>query len=471
MATSAGPNIVRDGLVFGYDTGEYDSLNAANEKYRPHKQRGKGNRFYKGRPITNFIAYQNAAPQSSYTSYSATSLGSWDTNHPGAIRAYNAQGTDITGYPNTGVTDWTNTHHAHWVYDEELGKPVVVLNCFDSEWKAKSFDCNTAAWSTYGMSTDSSYVISWLQWTTDLTKTLSVGIYSKNTSGTRNFYDGRTNSSTTTAKNTKLRTWQRVYAVFTISAAHDETTDYQRIYMYGHSNSPNGAGITVKVADVQLELNTDHPSAYLDSISTASLTTRSSTQSLVDLKKTVDIDVSNVSFDSTGRPTFDGTDDYFTTSGLSIGTPSSVSFETIIKFDGTLDSNDRKVFHWDKTGTTNGVAQIRKGTNNGRLMYQHHNGTTWYTLSVDDVVTADTYIHILVVHDSTTATMYKNGVQVGTGGVGNLEYTNAGEILIGYRAGSDYWKGHIPIFRVYNSALSADEVQQNYNAYKKRFEL
>lgn len=202
---------------------------------------------------------------------------------------------------------------------------------------------------------------------------------------------------------------------------------------------------------------------------TPSGTTRSATQGLVDLTSNSAIDLSNVAFDSNAQIYFDGTDDYFTTSGLSIGTPSSVSFETVIKFDGTLDSNDRKVFHWDKTGTTNGVAQIRKGTNNGRLMYQHHDGTTWYTLSVDDVVTSDTYIHILVVHSSTTATMYKNGVQVGTASVSNLEYTNAGEILIGYRASSEYWKGDIPIFKVYDKALSAEQVKNNYNGIKKRF--
>jgi hypothetical protein len=199
--------------------------------------------------------------------------------------------------------------------------------------------------------------------------------------------------------------------------------------------------------------------------------TRSSTTSLIDLKETTDIDISNVTYDSTGQPDFDGTDDYFTTSGLTTNSSASVSFETIIKFDGTLDSNDRKVFHWDKTSTSNGVAQIRKGTNNGILMYQHHNGTSWYTLSVDNVVTSDTYIHILLVHSGTTATMYKNGVQVGTTTVSNLEYTNAGEILIGYRTSSEYWKGEIPIFKVYNKALTATEVKQNYNAYKNRFDI
>jgi hypothetical protein len=199
--------------------------------------------------------------------------------------------------------------------------------------------------------------------------------------------------------------------------------------------------------------------------------TRSDTTSLIDLKRTTSIDVSNVSFDSTGQPDFDGTDDYFTTSGLSTNEPVDLTFETVIRFSGSLDSNDRKVFHWDKTSTTDGVAQIRKGINNGRLMYQHHNGTQWYTLAVDDVVVADTFAHITVVHNGTTATMYKNGVQIGTTSVGYLNYTNAGEILLGYRAGSEYWKGNIPVFKVYETALSASEIKQNYNAYKNRFDI
>jgi hypothetical protein len=237
---------------------------------------------------------------------------------------------------------------------------------------------------------------------------------------------------------------------------------------YIHSNPINNTTFNsstdfIYVKHFQIEQNT-HCTPW-------TATSRSNTDSLIDLKGTTDIDVSNVSFDSTGQPDFDGTDDYFTTSGLTTNSPTSVSFETIIKFDGTLDSSDRKVFHWDKTNTSDGVAQIRKGNNNGRLMYQHHNGTSWYTLSVDSVVTSDTYIHILLVHSGTTATMYKNGVQVGTTTVSNLEYTNAGEILIGYRTSSEYWKGEIPIFKVYNKALTATEVKQNYNAYKNRFDI
>ena len=78
-------------------------------------------------------------------------------------------------------------------------------------------------------------------------------------------------------------------------------------------------------------------------------------------------------------------------------------------------------------------------------------------------------MHIIVVHNGTTATMYKNGIQVGTATVGALNYTNAGEILLGYRTSAEYWKGNIPVFKVYTNQLSTTEIIQNYNALKNRF--
>ena len=150
--------------------------------------------------------------------------------------------------------------------------------------------------------------------------------------------------------------------------------------------------------------------------------------------------------------------------------PVAATFEAVIRFNGTLDSNDRKVFHWPSGTGDNGIAQIRKGINNGRLMYQHHNGTQWYTLTVDDVVVADTFAYIVVTHANNTAKMYKNGVEVGSGGVSILYYPSTPpDIKIGYRANAEYWKGNIPLFKIHNAALSASEVKQNYNSYKNRF--
>ena len=388
MGIHRGPNIVKDNLVFGYDTGYGVTDNDT------------ATRFYPGRNTVNYLS-------DGISSYNIVQGTNWNGATPSYTLGTSEFGTPIGTY-NTSGTSYMYSHD--YVLDDDLS----------------TLSAQTVTFSVYLKRQGAS-------------ATVGIRIYD-NISGYTTVYAAATN------------TFQR----FTMSKTLG--TNPTRIFVM----IDNTNGGIIDFHSPQLEIGAASP--FVDG-------TRSSTQSLIDLKRTTDIDVSNVSFNSTGHPTFDGTDDHFTTSGLSIGTPSSVSFETVIKFDGTLDSNDRKVFHWDKTSTTNGVAQIRKGTNNGRLMYQHYNGTAWYTLSVDDVVTSDTYIHILVVHSNTTATMYKNGVQVGTTSVSNLEYTNAGEILIGYRANSEYWKGDIPIFKVYNSALSAEEVKQNYNAYKNRFDI
>ena len=178
-----------------------------------------------------------------------------------------------------------------------------------------------------------------------------------------------------------------------------------------------------------------------------------------------------VAFDTSngGSWTFDGVDDYISTSTLSIGTPSNITLEFWIKFNGTLDSNDRKVMHYDKTGTTNAVFQVRKGNTNRNLMYQVHDGTSWTTMVDSDAIYSDTWAHFTITQQGTSAIMYKNGTQSVTATMGNLDWTNANNILIGYRAASEYWKGDIALMRLYNTALTAAEVTQNYNATKSRF--
>jgi len=269
------------------------------------------------------------------------------------------------------------------------------------------------------------------------------------------FGSGNSSSSFTTTLNSTGE-WQHVVHQWTASVTYNFYS-----YWFPSGSTDKWA---MDMADLQVEINKGHATPF-------TLTSRSDTASLIDLKKTTSIDVGDVSFNSTGQPEFDGTDDYFTTSGLSGVNSQVLTFEKVIRFNGTLDTNDRKIFHWDKTGTTNGVAQVRKGSGNSILMYQHHNGSQWYTLSVDNVVVADTFMHIVVVHSGTTATMYKNGVQVGTATVGVLNYTDAAEILVGYRANSEYWKGNIPVFKVYDQALTLTEVVSNFNAYKNRFDI
>lgn len=431
MGTIGGPNTTTDGLVFGFDTG-YPLVGSGNDTTY---------RFNKGAPIFNIARELTSWPtRARATVYLYT--GSIQPPIPGEAiykLVCNADNAGILirdgGYYYAGGNWGSGTVQNTNILSDGTNQYTPLGN-------------NKFVYSLYVRPTEN---------TLDTTYT-SIDIGDKNSVNVQNVDD--------------LTDWHKLE---TTDAVQINSTTYPYDF-YDIAYGPNTIGNEILISAVQI-LRTpgmDSGSLKTPSPGTQHLTygaDRSFSGSLIDLTRTTDIDLSLISFDSNAQITFDGTDDYFTTTGLSIGTPSSVSFETVIRFDGTLDSNDRKVFHWDKTSTTNGVAQIRKGNANGRLMYQHHDGSQWYTLSVDDVVTSDTYIHILVVHSSTTATMYKDGVQVGTATVGNLEYTNAGEILVGYRANSEYWKGDIPIFKVYNRALAAEEVKENYNAIKSRFGL
>ena len=248
--------------------------------------------------------------------------------------------------------------------------------------------------------------------------------------------------------------WKRIWRTFTT----DATTTHINLQGYEYTT-----GKTIHIQDLQFEQK-GHATQFVNG-------TRSATEGLIDRTNNTTIDISNASFDSDAQMTFDGTDDYINAAAFDMGTPTGITLECFIRFNGSLDSADRKVMHYNKTGGTNAVFQLRKGDSINRLMYQAHNGSQWYTMTDTDAVESDTWAHFMITHSGTSAIMYKNGVQSATATMGNLHWTNANNLLIGYRANSEYWKGDISIMKIYDRALTSAEVLQNFNATKSRFGL
>jgi hypothetical protein len=456
MPTASGPNTKgEENLVFGYDLG--DTKNS-----------------YKGPPTVNYTAHQTAVSQASYTPYSATSSGTWNAKHPNAIRAYNVDGGDITGYVNTGVTDWTNTYHAIWEYDPELKKPVVVMDCTDSNWKAKSFNPNTGQWASQGWGVGTKYVISWDQWVTHLDKSVHVGLYTKNSAGSNNFWDGLSSNSTT-SRNTKVRTWQRVYHVYTASSNWDQTIDYQRIYMYGHYFR-NGAGVKIKVANVQLEIDQDYPSPFTGvTAGTSGRTTRSATQGLLDLTGNSTIDLSNVSFDSNAQITFDGTSDHITGTLPIQGNGAPHTIEIVM----SLDVNQTAVGSRRDPFTIGNAATHQYSS----LDINAYN-MNWYFYSRDTTFTnspsmvTGQYYHMILSYaggasNNTNKRVWFNGVEqtLSAGSSETSQLPDNPQFSVGRDRGRNtaYFPGQIPLFKVYNRALTEKEAKKNFNAIKGRF--
>src|SRR3989344_4550004 len=76
--------------------------------------------------------------------------------------------------------------------------------------------------------------------------------------------------------------------------------------------------------------------------------------------------------------------------------------------------------------------------------------------------------HVAVTHQGTTGIMYINGVQVATAVMGStLTNDTTKNFFIGLRPTTAYFAGFIDEVRVYNRALSAGEILEQYLAGKK----
>jgi len=440
MGLSHSPQTVTDGLVFYYDMGN------------PQKS-------WKGKPTTNFAYTQNARTDAAYSAYSATALGTWNAKHPDAIRVYNDSGSEISAYSNTGVTDWTNTYHAIWTLDPILNRPVVTMRDFDGNWKAKSFGLGQTM-TSMGLGYGSTYTISWLQWTDDIAKSANAGLYGQNTSASNNFHDGLSNSSGT-SYNTLPYTWQRVYATFTVSGVWNLSAGLT-CYMYGHYIKRG----TVKIADVQIE--TGVPSGF------SKQQTRSNTQAVLDLTNNNTITANALTYNADGTVGFNGSTNYISIPSFSLGsTDPIVSINQWIKRTASFTNGG----YWGLGGgsSNNGINSYTSVSN--KIGWDLWGQTTFHTgqdyplnqwVNVCWVKTGATFT-------TSTLKIYINGVEVpltttvrNNSSVVNLRTS----LTIGRLTDNTnlyYAPGDVGVTQVFSKALSAAEVQQNFNALRGRY--
>jgi len=87
----------------------------------------------------------------------------------------------------------------------------------------------------------------------------------------------------------------------------------------------------------------------------------------------------------------------------------------------------------------------------------------------------NTFYNITCVYDNGIMRNYVNGVQEGSGSTKNIDITTNGTrtLRIGNRFADEagIFSGRIPQVSIYNRALTAEEVQQNFNALRGRFSI
>jgi hypothetical protein len=173
---------------------------------------------------------------------------------------------------------------------------------------------------------------------------------------------------------------------------------------------------------------------------------------------------------SGGSLSFDGVDDYVnaTNSILNVETG---TIDAWVKCNNPLDGIGEVVVA--RTNVSTGTFNILKGAtpNTWRSVIRLSGTNTQYTINSDSVATTD-WTHIVTTYDGTTQKIFINSVQQTTTNSisGTLNTAGTLEVRMGMNTNSSgMLNGNLAVCRIYNKALTASEIQQNFNALRGRF--
>lgn len=167
------------------------------------------------------------------------------------------------------------------------------------------------------------------------------------------------------------------------------------------------------------------------------------------------------SSDNSGSIVFDGSNDYIqlpTNSDLTL--TGDFTYETWLLTDVQTGSNTV----WK---LANATFQFTNNVSPDQIVY-YSSGTGNRAYGVLD---NGTWGHLVLTKSGNTLSGYLNGSQSWTITPGSSATHDFSGIRIGTRGteNSYFWDGKMSVIRIYNKALTAAEVQQNYNALKGRY--
>jgi hypothetical protein len=421
MATNVGLNIVEDELTFGFDSGYGVADNATST------------RFYPGEPTVNYVT---DSPSEGGWSGTSTVLDS-------SAKSFRLNITNFAANPGAGWRSYT------WDMTSHAGDDVTISATLEYVGPVGAF-----AWLMIGQ------------------------VNSHTNSSGAGGYLGYAAASEKTTKTTTTK--ERVSWSGTLGSpgTANSPTGHVGITIWINDGIPSGTDSYVVVSNVQIEKK-DHATPFVNG-------TRADTAGLIDLKRTTDIDLSNVSFNSTGQPTFDGTDDSIDLNNSLNSIGGEATFEMVFKATETNDTY-RIMLGWGYGNSnysgihigswTSGYTDesfhvtfdgsdltmiVRKGHTFYKDNQYHHavvtTGVNNYSIWIDGVE------QTFVFAQGSQSTVFNNIVGYNSNIVSHIGKRP-------YGGGTGYFKGEIPTMKVYGKVLSDDEIKQNYNAYKKRFDL
>lgn len=422
MGSSIGPNAIEDGLVFGYDTG-YPFMSSSIHAYK----------FNLGEPTTTFDV-GNMLPTSPTSFFSSSA-----TYHS------NLHGTlwDWAYFPNSNIHP---SGGMEWI-------PGIEGPTFTGAWKMKkrpggNSESNFQGVNPGTVSTASAHTVS------VMCKTTQANCFRIHINTTK---DGSSFWGYASGYHSGGGEWEKLSVTVPANAGNTSINTLRC----------QGIGTTVTAdafwRDYQVEIN-DNATQFIYN------GTRSVSGSLLDITGKHEIDVSNVSYNSNAQITFDGTDDYLEVAdNADFDLTSAMSFEFVVKADSSQGNSFPRLI--DKQKYLVHLTQTSPFTIAMNIIIS---GGVLRQTAIGSAFVADKYTHIVCTYDSTLGKIYVDGELKLTKDFTTASACTTNNVSVkfgGNGTSARPLNGELPISKVYNKVLSADEVAQSFRAIRSRFNI
>lgn len=325
----------------------------------------------------------------------------------------------------------------------------IITNGFN--WQGRVHDCLRIHWYRADGVCDGMAYGNYASCTSGITYTISfwARAATPNCIGKNVYCEQYVNGFDTGTTFTLNKNWKNYTITFTPTA-----TGGLNIYWF-NSNCP--AQCAWDISEIQVYVGTSSSKGYIQSGNT-----RTNTQAILDLTGNNTITATSLTYASDGTFSFNGSSNY-----IDCGNSTTLQQSLAITMAA-----------WVYPTSWAGLGNIMcKNTNSGyRFRLDSTAGALWWYVSGNVIqggnCPLNTWSYCAVTGDSSGLKAYVNGVLVASNSTPfSPTAPTVGNLLVGSYGGAEYFNGKISNATVYNRALSAAEVKQNFSAHRGRYSI
>ena len=171
-----------------------------------------------------------------------------------------------------------------------------------------------------------------------------------------------------------------------------------------------------------------------------------------------------------GSLVFDGSNDYVNSTSISSQFTSDITVEAWV-YLSSYPGDWVRIIGTGGNGGNRTFGLWYNGPSSGKILWQRYGAGDPSIFPDSPTLSIGTWHHIVATTLGSSHVLYLNASSIGTATASGPWAASGENITIGFAGFHTYHNGRMSNLRLYNRALTAQEIQQNYIATKSRFGL